>query len=149
MLDWREVTKRRVFFFPWEDCLDTVMIINKTLFYIVFVAYVAIVVQSLSHIWLFCDDIDCSLPVSSVHGISQARILEWVAISFSRGFSQPRDRTLSLVSPALQVDSLPFEPPRKSAFPTQEYWDRLPFPPTGNLPDPGIKAVSPSNPFLQ
>ena len=37
-----------------------------------------------------CDSMDRSLPVSSVHGISQARILEWVAISFSRGSSQPR-----------------------------------------------------------
>ena len=36
---------------------------------------------------------DCSLPGSSVHGILQARILEWVAISFSRGSFQPRDRT--------------------------------------------------------
>ena len=35
----------------------------------------------------------CSLPGSSVHGISQARILEWVDISFSRGSSWPRDRT--------------------------------------------------------
>ena len=35
----------------------------------------------------------CSLPGSSVHGISQARILEWVSISYSRGFSQPRNRT--------------------------------------------------------
>ena len=35
----------------------------------------------------------CSSPGSSVHGISQARILEWVAISFSRGSSQPRDQT--------------------------------------------------------
>ena len=34
----------------------------------------------------------CSMPSSSVHGISQARILEWVAISFSRGSSWPRDR---------------------------------------------------------
>ena len=40
-----------------------------------------------------CDSVDCSLPGSSVHGILQARILEWVAISFSRGSSQPRDRT--------------------------------------------------------
>ena len=32
-----------------------------------------------------CDPMDCSLPSSSVHGISQARILEWFAISFSRG----------------------------------------------------------------
>ena len=37
--------------------------------------------------------VDCSTPSSSVHGILQARILEWVAISFSRGSSQPRDRT--------------------------------------------------------
>ena len=41
----------------------------------------------------FCDPIDCSLPGSSVHGIRQARILEWVAIPFSRGSSQPMDRT--------------------------------------------------------
>ena len=38
-----------------------------------------------------CDPTDCSLPGSSVHGIFQARILEWVAISFSRGSSPPRD----------------------------------------------------------
>ena len=36
---------------------------------------------------------DCSLQVSSVHGVSQARTLEWVAISFSRESSQPRDWT--------------------------------------------------------
>ena len=40
-----------------------------------------------------CNPLDCSLPGSSVHGIFQARILEWVAISFSRGYSQPRDQT--------------------------------------------------------
>ena len=40
-----------------------------------------------------CNLMDCSLPGSSVHGISQARIPEWVAISFFRGSSQPRDRT--------------------------------------------------------
>ena len=41
-----------------------------------------------------CDPMDCSLPGSSLHGILQARILEWVATSFSRGSSQPRDWTL-------------------------------------------------------
>ena len=40
-----------------------------------------------------CDTIDCSLLGSSVRGIFQARILEWIAISFSRGCFQPRDRT--------------------------------------------------------
>ena len=40
-----------------------------------------------------CDPVDGSPPGSSIHGILQARILEWVAISFSRGSSWPRDRT--------------------------------------------------------
>ena len=40
-----------------------------------------------------CDPTDCSPPGSSVPGIFQARMLEWVAISFSRGFSRPRDQT--------------------------------------------------------
>ena len=41
----------------------------------------------------FCNPVDCSLLGSSVHGIFQARILDWVAISYSRGYSQPRDQT--------------------------------------------------------
>ena len=40
-----------------------------------------------------CNPMDCSLPGFSVHGIFQARVLEWVAISFSKGSSRPRDRT--------------------------------------------------------
>ena len=40
-----------------------------------------------------CDPTDCSLPGSSVHGILQARTLEWVAVSFCRGSSQPRNQT--------------------------------------------------------
>ena len=40
-----------------------------------------------------CDPVDCGPPGSSVHGILQARILEWVAGPFSRGSSQPRNRT--------------------------------------------------------
>ena len=38
---------------------------------------------------ILCEPLDCSPPDSSVHGIFQAKILEWVAISFSRGSSQP------------------------------------------------------------
>ena len=38
-----------------------------------------------------CNSMDCSLPGSSIHGIFQARIMEWIAIFFSRGSSQPRD----------------------------------------------------------
>ena len=46
----------------------------------------------------------------TVHGILQARILEWVAFPFSRGSFQPKDQTRS---PEMQVDSLPAESPRK------------------------------------
>ena len=56
-----------------------------------------------------CDPMDCSPAGSSAYGILQARILEWVAIPFSRGSSPPRDRT----QVSLQADSLPSEPPGK------------------------------------
>ena len=51
---------------------------------------VCLVTQSCPTLW---DSMVCSLPGSSVHGIFQARILEWVAISFSKGSSWPRDWT--------------------------------------------------------
>ena len=50
---------------------------------------------------------DCSLPGSSVHGIFQARILEWVSMPSSRGSFQSRDRAcISFIAPALAGDSL-------------------------------------------
>jgi len=55
------------------------------------------------------DLMDCNPPDSSVHGIIQARILEWVAIFFSKGSFQPRDQTR--VS-CIAGRSLPSEPPR-------------------------------------
>ena len=66
-------------------------------------------VKSLSHVQTLWDPLDCSLPGSSLHGILQATVLEWVAISFSRGSSltpgiEPR-------SPAFQTDALTSEPP--------------------------------------
>ena len=55
--------------------------------------------QSTHSCLTLCDPVDCSLPGCSVHGIFQAGILQWVAISYSRGFSQPRDwRCISYVS---------------------------------------------------
>ena len=53
-----------------------------------------------------CKPMDCSLPGSSIYGIFQAKILEWVAMPSSRRSSWCRDGTTSPVSPALQVDSL-------------------------------------------
>ena len=54
--------------------------------------YVRLVAQSCPTL---CNPMDCSPPGSSIHGILQARGLEWVAISSSRGPSWPRDRTLT------------------------------------------------------
>ena len=59
----------------------------------------------------FCHPMDCSPPGSSVHGISQARILEWAAISSPRGCSRPRDQTQVVSSPALASGFLTDEPP--------------------------------------
>ena len=50
----------------------------------------SLVAQSCPTLW---DPTDCRLPGSSIHGIFQARVLEWVAIAFSRGSSQPSDWT--------------------------------------------------------
>ena len=59
---------------------------------VVTIYHITVFVQLLSCVQLFCDPVDCSPPGSSVHSISKARILEWVAISFSRGSSQPSDQ---------------------------------------------------------
>ena len=74
-----------------------------------------------------CNPMDCSPWGSSVHRILQARILEWVAIPFSMGYSWPRDQTQS---PALHTDSLSSEPPGKHIVSTNNQliaeggWDR-------------------------
>ena len=60
-----------------------------------------------------CDHVDYRLPGSSDHGLLQARILEWVAIPFSRGSFPPR-------SPALQADCLSSEPP--GGWPSQDLY---------------------------
>ena len=73
-----------------------------------------------SHVWL-CKPMDCSPPVSSVHRILQARILEWVAMLSSRGSSQPRDQTHLLCLLALASRFFTTEPPGKplSVWPQQ------------------------------
>ena len=82
--------------------------------------------KPLSHLWFMkesesevaqlcptlCDPVDGSLPGSSVHGIFKVRVPEWVTISFSKGSSQPRDRTQ--VS-QLEAGTLT-EPPGKSSL---------------------------------
>ena len=76
---------------------------------------------------------DCRPPGSSVHGILQARILEWVAFPFSGDLPNPG---IKPGFPALQVDSLPSEQPRKPLTAGQER-----FTPLVALPPGGILAL--------
>ena len=69
-----------------------------------------VAVQLLSHFQIFCNPMDCSWQGSFVHGILQARILEWVAIFFYRGSSQPRDRTCASCLLYWQAGSWPLAP---------------------------------------
>ena len=87
-----------------------------------------------------CNPIDCSPPGSSVHGISQARTLEWVAISFSRWSSRPRDRTQVSHIVGRHFYSLSYQGSRLelNRYLLFVQWVRVPFPSPGDLPDPGI-----------
>ena len=119
-----------------------------------------------------CDSMDCSPPGSSVHRIFQARVLEWVVISSSRGSSLTRDRThISCVSflagglftaeptlnakkwsvnaQSLQLCPTLYNPwtvacqaPLSMGFSRQEYWSGLSFPSRGDLPNPEIKPAA-------
>ena len=79
----------------------------------------------------------CDLLDYTVHGILQARILEWVAIPFSRDLPNPG---IKPGSPALQADSLPAEP---QGNPKNTRVGSL-FPSPVDLPDPGIEPGSPA-----
>ena len=70
----------------------------------------AVCTQSLQSCLTLWDPVDCCQPASSVRGILQAKVLEWVAMPFSRGSSLPR---IEPASPAFQADSLPTELPGK------------------------------------
>ena len=83
-----------------------------------------------------CDPMDYT-----VHGILQARILEWVAFPFSRWSEL---KLLSHVRLFVTPWTVAYETPLSIEFSRQEYWSRLPYPSLGNLPDPGIKPGSPA-----
>ena len=117
-----------------------------------------------------CIPMDCSPPGSSLHGIFQARVLEWIAISFSKGSSWTRDRTwVSCIagwcftswatreSPKEQWKwkwsrvllfatpwAVAYQAPPSMEFSRQEYWSGFPFPSPGVLPDSGIEPGSPA-----
>ena len=63
--------------------------------------------QSLQSCLTLCDPMDCSFPGSSVRGILQVKILEWVAMPFLRGSFQPRDQAQVSCISCIAGDSLP------------------------------------------
>ena len=110
----------------------------------------------LSHVQL-CGPVDCSQLDFSDHGIFQAKILEWVAISYSRGPSPPRDgnslscykvKSLSRVPSFGTPWTVACQAPPSMGFPRQEYWSGLPFPSPRDFLDPGIEPGSLTAPAL-
>ena len=91
------------------SCLQSCRMLRNLTFDAV-VCILCMPAKSLQSCLTLCNPMDCSPPGSSVQGTLQARILEWVAIPFSRGSSQPG---IEPGSPAFQVVSLPSEPPGK------------------------------------
>ena len=76
----------------------------------------------LDPVWLFWDPKDCSLPGSSVYKISQVRRLEWVAISFSRGFPRPRNWThISCIGKQILYHWATWEIPSKYIWITESF----------------------------
>ena len=118
----------------------------------------------------------CNLPESSLHGTSQARILEWVTIPFSRGSSRPRDQTcvscigrwilyhwvtredhkevwkvklLICVWPFATSWTVAHQVPLSMGLPRQEYWSGLSFLSPGDLPWPRIEPIFPAGTHWQ
>ena len=103
------------------------------------------------------DPMDWSLPGSSIHGIFQARVLEWGAIAFSTNeISQAQKDKYSTSLRYLHASvfscfshvwsfatlcTVAHQAPLSMGFSRQEYWSGLPCPPPGHLPDPGIKSM--------
>ena len=83
---------------------------------------------------ILCDPKYCSPPGSSVHGILQVRILEWVAMPFSKSHA------LLFMTPW----TIARQAPLSMGSSRQEYQRGLPFPTPGDLPDPGMEPASPA-----
>ena len=83
--------------------------------------------QLLSHVRL-CDHVDCSPPGSSVHGIFQARVLEWVAIAFSNAWKwKVKVKSLSRVWLLATPWTAAYQAPPSMGFSRQKYWSGVPL----------------------
>ena len=101
-LDEKELPSIQLITVLWKQTFSVLPIVNCTSLSRPLIGFspsswfwytVFFVLSCYSRVWLFCDPMDCSPPNSSIHGILQARIPEWVSTSFSRGTFQPRNWT--------------------------------------------------------
>ena len=84
-------------------------------------------------------------PDSSVHGILQARVLEWIAISSPViKYEVSEVKSLSHVQLFATPWTVAYQAPLSMGFSRQECWSGLPFPSPGDLPNPGIEPRSPA-----
>ena len=91
------------------------------------------------------DPMDCSPPGSPVPGILQARTLEWVAVSLSNAWKwKVKVKSLSRVWLLVTPWTAAHQAPPSVGFSRQEYWNGVPLPSPGNLPNPGIEPGSPT-----
>ena len=88
------------------------------------VVYRAVVFVCAQSCPTLCDPMDCSLPGSSLHKILQERILEWVAISFSKGSSRPSDQTHISHTACTAMDSLPLSHQRNRNITESKYYEQ-------------------------
>ena len=117
----------------------------KCLLHILKVLAAAAAAKSLQSCPTLCDPIDGSPPGSPVSGILQARILEWVAIAFSNAWKwKVKVKPLSHVQLFATPWTAAYQAPPSMGFSRQEYGRGVPFPPSGDLPNPGIKPESPT-----
>ena len=115
----------------------------KTIMKYHYMSTVCVCAQSISCVWLFCDPIDHNPPGSSIHGIFQARTLEWVAISYSM---DPPDPGVKTTSPALAGGFFTTEPPGKPQMPTAaakllQLWQTLCDPRDGSPPGSSVPGI--------
>ena len=82
-----DISTRNIHLLLWRGCIKLPLSkgISLSLKFNSLLSTICCFVQLLSHVWVFCNPMNCSPPGSSVHGISQARILDWIACFLLQG----------------------------------------------------------------
>ena len=107
-------------------------------------AAAAAAAKSLQSCPTLCGPTDCSLPGFSIHGILQARTLEWVAISFSNAWKcKVKVKSLSRIRLLATPWTAAYQAPPSMGFSRQEYWSGVP------LPSPKLSTYQPPNTILR